>query len=302
MRRLIIFAVALLCFSCTKKCSGLNHDGTSRKAEESTPTSQSRPQPKDDEGDRTHQEPTAFFWPDRVGAVPTAHEEPGPNYRQYYNSVYRQMIDIPRESDRALSQALLGAPPEPPAGAARLIPLSSPEPGLNSFGFTGYASRMFWPDKAPAYVAFASEGACCDLIRGRYVLPEYVVDVASSRYVVMVRITGLEESNQPPLLQVADFARAFFSSSAKDLGGASIEFHWLQINATDGRDPQAPAYGCHDVRKKKHSRHDHWADNMNWWLRPGEIGFISSKGQGVMTRDFPSISPEYNKEWFSLGR
>lgn len=296
MGRLILLGSAIFCVGCTRMCSSFATEKTGKDERRGHEVTSAPQQKVEKVSEKDHQ--AGSYWPISVGAPPTVQASPGPNYRDYYNPVFLELMDLPSESDRALSEALRGKVREIPLGATQFIPLPTDEPGLNSFGFSGYVSKAFWPIKPPIYVAFEDEGSCCDVIRGRYVLPMYVVDVASSRHVVMVRVTGLGESSDPPADQVTEFAKIFFSTSARDLAGTEIEFHWLQINSASGQDSSDPAYGCHDISKRKYSEHDHWVDKMNWWLRPGEIGFISTKGEGVMTRNFPNISVEYNKDWF----
>lgn len=287
-----LVVLSLLVASCTQE----RHGAEAKKRRHSVDPHPTRKVP-DESKEHALKEPAeshdGLYWPERVGLEPSRHDTPGPNYKSYYNSIYLELIDLPQQSDQLLSQVLLGGPiPQPQENAKRWLQSSS--------SFMPWSiAEGFMPSGRVKPLAFPSEGGVCDVIRARYRYGKFFVELSATRHLLSMRITGVERGAEHTAIQlVSEFSHIFFEPGAKDLAGNGIEFHWMQINDADGSDPANPAYGCHDIRRRRHSPHDHWADKMNWWVRPGEIGFISTKGQGVMTQHFPSGSEEYNKTWF----
>ena len=236
---------------------------------------------------------TDWRWPQKPGRAIGHHARPGPHYREYFPPVWLQIIDLPDSSDRLLSQALRGLRPTNPPDTEAAVREAGAALGVRSEYFGFQSSGRF---------AFPMEGGCCDLVRSRWKPRKgsYVIDGTRARHVQSLRVRNWERDPSRSVVdQVNEFAAEFFDRSPQGVLQLEIEYRFIQINDADGTKAEDPAYGCHDTDWRTYGKHaPHYADYMHWWVRPGEIGFISSTHDGIVHQGFTPIDGERNVHWF----
>ena len=228
-------------------------------------------------------------YPAGPGDDPAPASKPPPPYQEFFNAVWLELIDLPPISDTVMSRVQTGL-------RVPVLPIARDTLASIQVTHVPNLRPMFLPPAKVQYVAFPLENGRCDVIRGRYRAPPYMVDVAFANLIWSTRLVGtIAAPGEKPLETATRMARLVFDDS---LPPAS-PIHLMQVNDSDGT-TATPAYGCHDTSKGSYrAEAPHWVDYLCWWLRPHEIGFVSMWGRGGPSRAVLRPSAEDNKYWFS---
>jgi hypothetical protein len=199
----------------------------------------------------------------------------------FWNRVTLQLIATPAASGAALQAAGRGAPPPNP-----------PEAAFAAESARSWAETMLKPAFAPprgtAFLAFKQEAGVCDVVRARYKVDRYEIEVAQTIHVIAVRISG-----GPGPAGASDLARA--EGAAKALLAQDDRFKFERVG------PFAHGvFGRQDVavRGRVDAEWPHWVDALHWWSRGGEVGFVTVKATGGPTRALIGPAEDLNLHWF----
>ena len=199
----------------------------------------------------------------------------------FFNKVGLQLITIPESSRRTLDDLDAGKPLKNP-----------PDSEQSLISARGWLEAPFLDCcKAPPrtkLAAIRAENACCDVIRARYQNGGYAFEVAQSRYLLNIKISGFParpglspaqraEQAARQVLAVGDRVRL---ATIGQVGELIIGKQSLPEN--ERVDPQWP----------------HWIDSLRWWSRRDEIGFLTLKSVGGPTREVIGPFEEMNQRWF----
>jgi hypothetical protein len=229
-------------------------------------------------------------YPARPGLEPSSTSQPPPGYRDFFNEVWLELIDLPPVSDRALSLTQTGLRVTAPVFARNALDQMARSHPL-------HLRPSFVAPEGTPHLAFPMENGCCDVIRARYRAAPYFVDLAYANLIFAIRVVGDVRRPGEPALDVAQRMAALVFD---DELARTTPITFIQVGNSDGLDTAAPAYGCHDIGKASYSVYSpHWVNLLCWWIRPDEVGFISMWGEGERKRAVDSPSAEANRRWFS---
>jgi hypothetical protein len=234
-----------------------------------------------------------FRYPPKPGLPPIPQNDPPPSYKTFFNPVWLELMDLPPLSDKVLSRSLSGVEMKakgPAAGPVAIIKATLPI----------RLQPAFQPPAATQYVALPMENKCCDVIRARYLVKPFVVDLGFAKRLFAVRLVGpVRNSGEQPLQAANRLLRLVMDETSPP----ATPVHLIQINDTDGSAADAPAYGCHDTSVVRYSpglpNVPHWADMLCWWLRPDEFGVISFRGFGDVSMGVETAEVDQNTYWFT---
>jgi len=204
---------------------------------------------------------------------------PAMKIEQFLGPVKTQLMRPPASSEAAIEAAL--AARELPEGVAYAD-------ALQGRGVTGCTHEFDVPPAVPC-LGFVQEQGRYDIMRCRFWVQGWQVDLAMSKEVNAIRLSGSDLLGDP--LQVAQRVadRVFEPEQGVVLRRVGcdgpVTFGTHDLEATG---PASP-YGW-----------EHWRDTLAWWYQPGEVGFITidAYGQPAKVRR-PGALEGVNERWFS---
>jgi len=210
---------------------------------------------------------------------------PTMKHDEFLGPVKSQLMRPPPSSEVALVAAAEGR--EPPDGVLSV-------PAHDYGGPIGAPGTVAAYDAPPSALclAFEQELGRYDIVRCRYQVHDWQVDLAVAAHVSAIRLSGSDMTGDP-LAVAQQVAREVFEPDEGVL---------LRIEGCDGE----ITFGTQDVEATgprvpmEHGGWQHWRDSLAWWHEPGQVGFITIHADGVPTRQFPLGAAEgANRRWFS---
>jgi hypothetical protein len=198
----------------------------------------------------------------------------------YINRATLQLFETPDASSKALESARQQPPPPP-----------QPEDELPIESARIWAETILKstcvPPKATSFLMFRREAGQFDVIRTRYKLDVAEVEVAQTKHVLSIRITGFR---RPP--GTSDLAAAEQAARAFLAGSERFQFEKLGefAHGTYGR--KVPS-----ARDSGEAKWPHWVETMHWWVNNNEQGFWTVKATGGPTRAPIGPAEEINRYW-----
>lgn len=214
-------------------------------------------------------------------ATPPQATPPQATFERFFYKVERHLMATPPSSEAVLTKALAGRPPRDPEGAWGAL--------LEARSGEGLPWRSeFRPPASTPYVAFPMENGACDTIRARYSRGHHLIHIAESSYLYSVTLSGFrEDPSARPIDRAWAASRLLFRDEA--------DFSFIQIS----EEGSLPAFGRQDPNKRWFDElRTHWHDSMQWWVDKDVIGFITVKGNGMLTQEFGISSNRRSVHWF----
>jgi hypothetical protein len=183
------------------------------------------------------------------------------NNDPFFNRVSKQLIDTPDSSLKTIKST----PPDMKAG-------DSPRawPAETSFKWTAEILReKYAPVSTTPFIMFPKENMFCDIVRAFYKVDHYEIEIAQSRYLFSIKISGFQDAGKNDL-QIMEKAAAEFLRIDKD----------IQFQVT-GKFGQAICI-----------------DDLHWWRNGQQLGFITIKASGGPTREVIVPDEMLNQNWF----
>jgi len=200
----------------------------------------------------------------------------------YFNRIAMELIRTPPSSRDALQAASSGKKTSPAADGADALVSARSWPGE-------IVKTPYLPPDTTSYLLFPMEAGICDVIRAAFKSGGYEFEIAQSRYLISLRISGVRA-----LPQESDLERARRIAREVLVQGGTFQF------AREG-DFQAGSYGRHlsSSENVRDADWPHWFDQMRWWADKESVGFLTIKATGGPTRNVIDVSEGLNVHWFS---
>ena len=199
----------------------------------------------------------------------------------FFGKLGSQLIEIPAGSDLAIKEAEHASPsPYPPEVASAI--------GEAKSWVQVMLKEKFNPMDEVPFLAFPLEEGVFDVVRAVYEVNGYLIQVAQSRHVVSIRIGKSQ-------LVEWEGGQDMAERIAKDFLNEENRIKFETLGQTDGID----AFGKQAVTPSDSEEND-WLDNLRWWRKCGDVGFITIKETGEPSMEVITVDEADNREWFDI--
>ena len=198
----------------------------------------------------------------------------------FFNPIAIQLIETPSSSREAL-QASANRPVN--AEPRFIFPIDSARSWVREV----LNEHWSYPPKT-AFIAFPQEAGVADVIRAGYQTKDAEIEIAQTFHILSIRVRIPDRGSRQPAVKMAEeLARRLFNQPDRMRFEESGPFDggaWGKQIST--RDPSTPPGW------------PNWVDELRWWSKGNDVGFLTLKAAGGPTKALISPAPALNVKWF----
>jgi hypothetical protein len=188
-----------------------------------------------------------------------------------------QLIEPPPASAEALAAAARGPALEVPK--TLLFVMDQARSWTNSI-----LKAAYQPGPNVVFLPFRRENGYCDTIRAAWRAGEYQLEMAQSRYLISIKVAGIQEATGTAETGIAEaVARKIFQQGETIRLTRNGEFDGGSWGEQNSREP---------------GEWPNWLEEIRWWHRARELGFLTLRGSGRPTKAIISPEENQNRYWF----